>query len=359
MIKALVINTAAEYGGAITVLNSFIKEAEVSKDVDFTFLVSSNTISSNADNVHIQYRQWVKRSWFHRLFFELIYLNFVFSLDQYQSIVSLQNTLLLRRKFTQKKYILIHHPVQFYRGGFNFLKIEGIKMVFRKYLVGTIIKFSVKRANIVFAQTMWMKDEISRWITKDQIRMIEMDDKLTDVIMPTFDPKSWRNTFIYVAHAGYVKNHSFIVNTLLWMKERNLVLPTVYFTLDSNENNTAKNLFKKSSKNELPIVFTGRLPQIELFDYYRTCVAWFPSKIETFGLPLLEAKKSRTPVLAIDLPYAREVLDGYKQAHFFETMDEAALIIQQMMNGTISLDPIEEELSNQVFPSMIEIITKG
>ena len=43
----------------------------------------------------------------------------------------------------------------------------------------------------------------------------------------------------------------------------------------------------------------------------------FPSFIETFGLPLLEARESGAPVLAADTPFAREILANYEKAEFF------------------------------------------
>ena len=42
----------------------------------------------------------------------------------------------------------------------------------------------------------------------------------------------------------------------------------------------------------------------------------FPSYIETYGLPLIEAASLGVPIIAADLPYAREVLDGYEGVTF-------------------------------------------
>jgi glycosyltransferase involved in cell wall biosynthesis len=44
----------------------------------------------------------------------------------------------------------------------------------------------------------------------------------------------------------------------------------------------------------------------------------FPSYLETFGLPLLEARFFNAPIAASDRPFAREILEGYSNADFFD-----------------------------------------
>jgi glycosyltransferase involved in cell wall biosynthesis len=54
--------------------------------------------------------------------------------------------------------------------------------------------------------------------------------------------------------------------------------------------------------------FLGSVPYAEVLAYYRGAVALvFPSLLETFGHPLLEAMASGTPVVAADIPAFREI----------------------------------------------------
>jgi glycosyltransferase involved in cell wall biosynthesis len=43
----------------------------------------------------------------------------------------------------------------------------------------------------------------------------------------------------------------------------------------------------------------------------------FPSKLETWGMPITEFEATGKPILAIDLPYAHETVGEYAQAAFF------------------------------------------
>ena len=70
--------------------------------------------------------------------------------------------------------------------------------------------------------------------------------------------------------------------------------------------------------------FLGSVPYTQMMQYYRGAVALvFPSLLETFGHPLLEAMASGTPVIAADIPAFREV--GAGAALYFSPQDPMAL----------------------------------
>ena len=358
MKKVLVIDVAAEYGGAITVLNSFYRESLQFPEVCWTYLVSKDIFRTDyCDNINSVVLPWVKKSWFHRLFFETIYLSKYLKKNHYDVIVSLQNTLLVATAPNSRSYILVHHPVQFYNGWLSPFNIEGLKMIARKHVVGRLIQFSVKRSNFVFAQTSWMRDRIAQWKPHHLILMVKMDDDLSDTSSRSFNGKMWSGNFLYPAHPGYVKNHEFIIRMLLLMKSERLPLPKILFTIDPNSNHTARRLFQKAKKLELPIEFIGVLDHTELMSLLENHVIVFPSKIETFGLPLLEARLRGTPILAIRQPYAMEVLDGYDRVSYFRDIKEAKeLMVQLMRNGFMDLPNKKIHYQSNYNKTMIDYV---
>ena len=72
-----------------------------------------------------------------------------------------------------------------------------------------------------------------------------------------------------------------------------------------------------TSANQKNIVQVGKVSIEELNDQYRSASAlFFPSRIEGFGLPVLEATVFGTPVVATDIPVLREV--GGPDSLYFE-----------------------------------------
>ncbi len=70
--------------------------------------------------------------------------------------------------------------------------------------------------------------------------------------------------------------------------------------------------------------FLGPVPYREILSYYRGARALvFPSLLETFGHPLLEAMVARTPIVASDIPAFREVAG--ETAVYFDPRDPKAL----------------------------------
>lgn len=109
----------------------------------------------------------------------------------------------------------------------------------------------------------------------------------------------------------FYKNHRVIVDALESI-DKDL---TIIFTIDPS----------KYSYKDNRILAIGMQSYDNLNALYNASDALlFPSYIETFGLPLIEAAMMGMPILAADLPYAREVLDGYEGVKFIKYGDHEA-----------------------------------
>lgn len=91
--------------------------------------------------------------------------------------------------------------------------------------------------------------------------------------------------------------------------------------------------------------FDGIIPHNDLLRLYKAVDALvFPSTIETFGLPLIEAASMGKPIIASDLDYAREVLGQYKGVSFVPSDNAVAWsdeIMKLDINSRICYLPIE------------------
>jgi glycosyltransferase involved in cell wall biosynthesis len=77
------------------------------------------------------------------------------------------------------------------------------------------------------------------------------------------------------------------------------------------------------------IKFAGRLTRAEVFEQFsRSDCLVFPSKLETWGLPISEFKPTGRPMLLADLPYAWETAGDYPQVAYFDVFDPETLARQ-------------------------------
>jgi glycosyltransferase involved in cell wall biosynthesis len=63
-----------------------------------------------------------------------------------------------------------------------------------------------------------------------------------------------------------------------------------------------------------------------VYQNYISCDAViFPSKLETWGLPITEAKIFKKPLILVNMPYAHETVGDYENVNFFNPNDHHAL----------------------------------
>ena len=92
------------------------------------------------------------------------------------------------------------------------------------------------------------------------------------------------------------------------------------------------------------VVFTGRVDDAQLADEFRQASAlFFPSRIEGFGLPVLEALVFGTPVIATDIPVLREV--GGKHSKYFK-IDNIESAVSQLQTTIGNRDASESMSKN-------------
>jgi glycosyltransferase involved in cell wall biosynthesis len=111
-------------------------------------------------------------------------------------------------------------------------------------------------------------------------------------------------------------------------------------TMDGTENAYSRHIRKRFGY--LPnILLVGRLNREDVFDLYRRsdCLI-FPSKLETWGLPITEFKATKRPILVADLPYAQETIGNYDKVGYFPPNDAetlAELMVEVMEGKFISI----------------------
>lgn len=115
---------------------------------------------------------------------------------------------------------------------------------------------------------------------------------------------------------------------------------SVILTVKGDENRYAKWLYQHWGDVN-SIDFMGFMSRKTLYAYYKIsdCLV-FPSKVETWGLPITEfmSVSNAKPMLLADLPYAYETSAGSKQVAFFnpEKPEELKVMMRKLIEGDSS-----------------------
>lgn len=116
--------------------------------------------------------------------------------------------------------------------------------------------------------------------------------------------------FVFVASGEPHKNHRQLVEAWCLLAEQKLY-PSLCLTLDKSVSaELCVWIDEKKDKHGLKLENAGLLPHSQVLELYTQAGALiFPSRLESFGLPLIEASQAGLPVLAAELDYVRDVLD--------------------------------------------------
>lgn len=115
--------------------------------------------------------------------------------------------------------------------------------------------------------------------------------------------------FVYVASGEAHKNHGNLLLAWRLLTEAGLT-PSLALTVDAlSHPMLASEIAKQRDHHGLNIVNLGKVASADIPALYKSSSALiFPSKVESFGLPLIEATQMGLPVLASELDYVRDVI---------------------------------------------------
>lgn len=330
MAKTIFINsTFATGGGVKTILDNFIEAVKTINitDAQFIFFVPQGYKQSVTRKNNIKIVQIDAKSWHKRLLWDFIGLKRWSTKNKItaNTIFSLQNTSVNYYK-NSKQIVYIQQPIPFEEDiTWDFFKKEERKLWLYKKFYLNFIKFFLSKDNKIIVQTNWMKRAAAKKLKKikyENIHIIKPAVKELNISMNReyiFD-KRYYNIF-YPAMEYVYKNHMVLVQALKIIKEKykeHYEKLRIYFTLGDLSEYGRKVLGKVREWNlENKIIFMGKIPYNKVLNGYSSCdLMVFPSYIETFGLPLVEAAQYGNPIIASDREFSREVIGNYEGVTF-------------------------------------------
>ena len=302
---------------------------------------------SLAEYPNIEYieTKWPKKRWINRLWYEYVSMNDISkSLGDVYLWFSLHDTTPTVKAHIRAVYC--HNSYSFYKWKLHdliFAPKIALFAIFTKFIYRT----NIYQNKYLVVQQQWFREGLSNMFNIPQSKIIvaKPESKLdADVInLPNMNDTY---SFIFAGSPNSHKNFEIICQaTEILEKKHQITNFKIHLTLQGNENKYAS-WIKKNWGHLITINFMGFIPKDVLLDYYsRVQCLIYPSKVESWGLPISEFARYNKPMLLANLPYAHETAEGAQAVSFFDPLDADQLAEQmrQLIQGnTHILAPIEK-----------------
>ena len=257
--------------------------------------------------------------------------------------------------------VYCHNPSPFYK--FKRISdwfLEPTFTLFNK-LYKYFYKINMNKNNYVIVQQNWLKEEFSMMFNIEKDKIIVANPEIQKPLIEREVKKyeSSKFTFFFPSFPRMFKNFEVICEAANILKKEGNDEIQFVLTMTGNENKYAKKIYSKYS-HLTNLKFIGLQTREKCFELYQQCDALiFPSELETWGLPITEAKNFGLPIIAADLPYAHETVGKYNRVLYFDVNDSKNLVekIKRLRNNDfVSLENFGCDKGSNSWQELFKII---
>jgi hypothetical protein len=330
------------FGGPLQIFKDVLNYLSLNQpDKKIVAIVNSSALFPPYKNVYFievkKYKQFILLKFYYE------YFRFYYISTKYNPILWLSLNDCTPTVKAKVRAVLCHNASPFYpRELRDFLHPTIIFMQSIYYEL--FYRINIRKNKFVIVQQQWFREYFVKkfHVLRSRIIINHINDNHIDVnntFVNTSNSKLY--TFIYPTKAARYKNIEVICKAVAILNKLSISNYKVIITIDGTENNFSKKLLKKYEYLKT-ISWVGTLSREELDNYYSesNCLL-FPSKLETWGLPISEFKKYNRPILFANLPYATETIGKFKYGKSFDpdSYKELATLMQALVSGVnISFD---------------------
>lgn len=324
-IKTIVISAINIYSsGPLTIVRDFLSTLVASKvflrgELRVILFCHSADLYKDlsSKNILLIAKPLSRKNWLVRLFYEYIWFwlwSVNYDVDYWISLHDVTPNVKAKHRI-----LYCHNSSLFYSGVHKWREAPGFEMfrLFYKYLY----RINLGKNEYIIVQQQWIRDAFVSRLGCDPLRLIvaRPDVRLIhkEEVQQKKSPSSM-TSIIYPAFPRLFKNYEVLLDAMRQLADAPIKL---ILTLTGKENNYARRVADECN-NLKNVELVGFLTYEELFKVYSDVDAMvFPSKLETWGLPLSEFRCFNKPIFAANLPYAKETLSGYDQVCYFDPDD--------------------------------------
>ena len=330
-------------GGPLTVYEECLRciEKYFLENYEIVALVHNRELFSEFDS-KIKFIEFMdsKKSYLKRFYYEYFYFKRLSKKLKPYLWFSLHD--MTPNVVTDKRAVYCHNPIIFYDVKRKDM-INEFKMFMFSRFYKYIYKINIKKNNFVVVQQDWIRKRFKKIFKIKNVVVAHPNVVIDDSNNNYKNTKIVKNSFLYPSFPRIFKNFEVICKAVEILENKNIENFKVYLTIDGSENIYSKEIVEKYGRLKC-IEFIGLQTRENLMKYYSKIeTVIFPSKLETWGLPISEAKAFGKNIILADLEYAHETLGTYEKVMFFGPDDAEKLAekMEMLINDDENMKNIE------------------
>lgn len=342
IMKTIVVSAVnLNVGGTLAILRdclSYLSELAAQGEYRIVAIVHDRQLVPY-DNIEYIELKWPKKRWIYRLWCEYVYMKELSrKLSPVYLWLSLHDTTPTVK--AERRAVYCHNSFPFYDWKWSELFVN-YRIVMFAWFTKYFYRKNIHRNRYVVVQQQWMKDAFKKMFRLPTGNLIVAPPEKT---IPAYsiaevtgsDAPQPCYRFIYASSSDIHKNYELLCEAArLAEQQTGKDAFKVILTIKGDENKYTRQLYKQWGHVH-SVDFAGYMSRDTLFANYRTsdCLV-FPSRIETWGLPISEFMAFDKPMILADLPYTHETASGARRACFVNTgkPQELADIMVRLIQG--------------------------
>lgn len=323
--KKLIVISAVNLteGGTLSILKDCLEYVSNNIASQFRVIVLAHD-RKLCDVPNVEYREFPrsKKSWLLRLFYEWLY--FTRLSNNLKPFLWLSLHDITPRVNATRQAVYCHNPSPFYQLKFREIFLDWKFFLFNRFYA-SLYSANIQRNDWVIVQQEWLRERFKEKYSIDNVVVAQPHSPIVSVSQLRPAMREGKKIFFFPTFPRLFKNIETIGNAVRILRRQRVGEFEVVITIDGTENRYAKSIVKEFS-NEKALRFIGLQSREQVFGLYgeAACLI-FPSKLETWGMPLSEFKQFDKPILAADLPYAHETIGSYDKVKYFDPERPAVL----------------------------------
>lgn len=331
-------------GGALSILKDCCHYLDNNLSDQYSIIAYVHDVSLlSVKNIKLIPVEKSRRNYFYRLYYEYIWFNFHSKKIKPYLWLSLHD--ITPNVTAEIRSVYCHNPSPFYKISLKEFLLEptfGLFNSFYKYLY----RININKNKYIIVQQNWLRNNFKSQLKAKSEIIVARPNIIFNGNNNILDKKD-TPFFFYPTFPRVFKNIEVLCEAAKILNSRNLKFE-LQITISGNENKYSRYVYDKY-KNIPNVNFIGILTREQVYKKYSECSALvFPSKLETWGLPISEAKEFHIPILSSDLPYSHETAGDYDKISFFDENNSIQLadLLEKVLNKKIKYDG---NTSSQVF----------